>query len=208
MIRTAVTGSATLSTYATPPPSACASVLADQFERSLPVRGADQLQGARIKAGAGHRGRDDLVEERGGGPQGGSPGAQHPGVAGLQQLRRHVDGDVRPGLEIRAHHPDRQPALGEPQPPGQFAQVGALRGERGVGQQPDLAGHVGDPAFVQPQPVDQPRAQPAGFGIGHVGGIGGEEALGPPGEQFRHRPQGAVNGLIGGQGQAWRPISG
>jgi len=60
--------------------------LADQFERSLPVGGADQLQRTGIETRPGDRWGNDMVEERRGGPQRGSASAQHPRVAGLQQL--------------------------------------------------------------------------------------------------------------------------
>ena len=46
--------------------------------------------------------------------QRGRPGAQHGRAARLEHLRGDVDGDVRPGLEHRADHPDRAPAARTP----------------------------------------------------------------------------------------------
>jgi len=161
-----------------------------------------------IEACPGDRGGDDVVEERRGGPQGCSPGAQHARVAGFQQLRGDVDGDIRPGLEVRADDTHRYPALGQPQPAGKLPEGGALGREAGVGEQPDLPRHVGDPGLVELEPVDQAAAQPICLAVRHVGGVGGQDLRGPPREQVRHRAQRTVNGLIGRPGQARRPVSG
>ncbi len=181
--------------------------LADQLGGGLPVGGADELEGAGVEPGGGHGRPDDVVEQGGGGAQGGGAGAQHAGVAGLEQLGGDVEGDVGPGLEVGPDDPDRDAALGQRQAggeagAGQLAQVGLLGRERRVGEQADLPGHLGDPGLVELEPVQQAAAEAGRLPGLHVGGVGGQDPRRLVAEQARHAAQGLVDDLGRGRAQA------
>ena len=69
------------------------------------------------------------------------PCAQDAGVARLDELRRHVDGDVGPGLETRADDTDRPAPFLQDQPAGKLADRAAARVGGHVGEGEKLAGH-------------------------------------------------------------------
>jgi hypothetical protein len=141
-------------------------------------------------------------------PQRRSPGAQDPGVPRFQQLGGDVHGHVRAGLVVGADHPHRDPALGEPQPAGQIANRRLLGREGDIGEQFDLAGDVGDPGPVQPEPVEQALAQPGFLSSGDIGGVGVQHVASHPAEQGGHDAQRLVDGAVPRGGQAPRPLPG
>ena len=168
--------------------------MADQLGRGLPVGGADELQRARVEPGTRQRRGDDVIEQGGGRAQRGRAGAEHAGVAGLQQLRCHVDGDIGTGLVVRADHTDRHPPFGKEKAAGQLTDV-LLRGrEGGRGEQRDLPGHLADPRLVEPEPVQQAAAEPGRLSGGEVGGVGVEDLGGRLAEQRGHPAQRRVDG--------------
>ena len=70
--------------------------------------------------------------------------------------------------------------------------------ERGVGEQPELAGHLREPGLIQPEPVQQAPAQPGCFTAGDIGGVRGEDLIAGFAEQGRHGAQGGVDHLVRG----------
>jgi hypothetical protein len=65
------------------------------------------------------RGAQYVVDEHGDGAESRGAGAQHDGVQALQQLAGDVQRDVRPRLEVRADHADRDPPLRDDQTVGE-----------------------------------------------------------------------------------------
>ena len=118
------------------------------------------------------RGAHHVVDEHGDGAEGGGAGSEHDGVQALQQLAGDVQRDVRPRLEVRADHADRDPPLRDDQAVGErpAADLALERVESRRRQK--LALEDGHPSVVQPQPVDRAFVEPArcGFDVGIVGG--------------------------------------
>ncbi len=129
--------------------------LADQRVRGGLAGHPDKLDGGRVQACARKRRRDHLIGQRDRRAQRRAPGAQHASVAGLDELRGDVHDDVRPGLEVRADHPDRAAALGEHKPAGQVADLAGSRARA-----PPRRGSQA----ARPSPSAAPR--PAGAGRG------------------------------------------
>ena len=147
---------------------------------------------------AAERRRDHLVQQRGGRADRGRAGPQHPGVAGLQQLRGDVDDHVGPGLEVGADHADRLAPLLD-QRAGQLAHhPGPLR-VRHLGEHPQLVGHAVQPGGVEPEPVEHRRRQ---VGAVDVGLVRGEHRVGPVEQPVGDREQRGVDRLGAGGGDA------
>ncbi len=178
--------------------------LADQRVRGRLAGHPDELDGGRVKARGGERRRDHLIGQRDRRAQRRAPGAQHARVARLDELRGDVHDDVRPGLEVRADHPDRAAALGEHQAAGQVADLAGSGLGRDPGEDLKLRGHRLQPLLVQPEPVADPGGQPVVRRRPHVVGVGGEHRGRGVLQGAGHRAERGVDRAVGSAGEAGR----
>jgi len=144
---------------------------------------------------------DDEIEQRGGRADRRRPGAQHAGVARLDELRRDVDDDVRARLEVRADHADGAPPLLDDEVAGQGADGATGRQGRGFGEYAQLAGHVGEPGSGQLEPVDEAGGHAVFLRGGDVGRVRGKDLVLVRGQQVGHREDRGVDLLLGGGGE-------
>ncbi len=101
-----------------------------------------------------------LVDERRHGVQCGAAGAQHRRVEALQELPGDVDRDVRPRLEVRAYGADRNPAHADTQAVLELPAVLVAVERRQRGELCELLAERGDPARIEPQPVECALVEP------------------------------------------------
>ena len=140
----------------------------------------DELHGA--SAGtplAGERGRDHVLDEGLRAAQRGRARAQDGRAAGLEHLRGDVDRDVGPGLEHRADHADGHAALVHPLPVGR-SRTNACSGGSGVAARTSSwVAMSARRSGVRRRRSSRPCGHAARLGGLDVGGVGGEQRLGP-----------------------------
>ena len=217
-------GEAASCAYRTPPPSACASArtpcaaavrASAAVEAPLPRRitsgstagsetsaSAPACSAVRTRPTAAasapavceRRPQHPVDEHRDRAERGGA-GAEHDGVAALQHLRRHVDGNVRPRLEVGADDADRDQPLGDLEPVGQppRAQLAGDRRERRG--RADARRDRLQPAVVELQPVERAGVE-LSLGRFEVELVRGEDLGAPLGEQLERADEGQVDTLV------------
>ena len=107
------------------------------------------------------------------------PGPQHPGVARLDQLRRDVHHDIRPGLEVRADDADRAAPFVKLKPVRQVSDRPAGRLGRDACKRPKLIAIASIRLSSSASRSTNASASPSGACGAHVVGVRGQHACGP-----------------------------
>ena len=134
----------------------------DERAGALAVGRADETDSLRREAGGRERRPEHLVDEDGDRAQRRAPGPQHRCVQALQQLPGDVEGDVRPGLEVRADGADRDPPHRHAEAVLELPTVLVALEWWERGELCELLGQRLDPRRVEPQAVERAGVEPAG----------------------------------------------
>ena len=178
----------------------------DESTCSLTVRRAHESDHVRRQPRIGQRRAKHLVDERGDGTKRRTARPQHGAVQALQQLSRHVDGDVRPRFEVRADDADRDAPLRDleavRQRPGRDLTVERRQG----GQLAQLRLDPCQPLGVEAKPIERALVERTRSGV-EIGRVRLEHGRVLCREPFCRECERRGDGVVGEQGHG-RPRSG